>query len=87
MKTSKNNQKSNTMKEEPEFKIRPMKKWELAQMYKPDVSRKSAVHTLKDWIKNNPELGRELRATNYNHRSKELTAVQVELITFYLGKP
>jgi hypothetical protein len=75
------------MKEEPEFKIRPMKKWELAQMYKPNISRKSAVHTLKDWINNNPELVRELRATNYNHRSKELTAVQVELITFYLGKP
>jgi hypothetical protein len=87
MKTSKNNQKSNTMKEEPEFKVRPMKKWELAQMYRPGIQRKSAVDGLTNWINGCPDLLRELRATNYNPRSKVLTAVQVELITFYLGKP
>jgi hypothetical protein len=75
------------MEEEQNFKVRPMKKWELAQMYKPEIQRKSAVDGLTDWINGCPDLLRELRATNYNPRSKVLTAVQVELITFYLGKP
>jgi hypothetical protein len=78
---------SKTMKEEPEFKVRPMKKWELAQMYMPGLSRDSASRTLRNWIKRDTELLRELRATNYNQRSKQLTAIQVELITQFIGLP
>jgi hypothetical protein len=75
------------MEEEQEFKIRPMKKWELAQMYRPGIKVDSAVDGLNRWIKGDPELQRELRSTGYNPRCKYLTAVQVELITEYLGRP
>jgi hypothetical protein len=70
-----------------DFKIRPMKKWELAQMYKPNISRVGAVHSLRRWIGDSPELQRELNAADYNPRSKDLTALQVELIVRYLGVP
>jgi hypothetical protein len=73
--------------ENEEFKVRPMKKWELAQMYKPNITRVAAVHSLRRWINDCPELRRELNAADYNPRSKDLTSIQVELIVQYLGRP
>jgi hypothetical protein len=75
------------MKEEKQFKPRAMYKWQLAQQYHPTLDRDSAVTALRRWMARNDELMRELRATGYNHRCKELTALQVQLIVEYLGEP
>jgi hypothetical protein len=75
-----------TMKNE-DFKIRPMKKWELAQMYKPNVLRASAVRSLRRWITDCPGLERELDTTDYSPKNREFTAAQVEIIVQFLGRP
>jgi hypothetical protein len=56
-------------------------------MYKPNITRVAAVHSLRRWINDCPELRRELNAADYNPRSKDLTSIQVELIVMYLGRP
>jgi hypothetical protein len=56
-------------------------------MYKPNITRVAAVHSLRRWINDCPELRRELNAADYNPRSNDLTSIQVELIVMYLGRP
>jgi len=62
-------------------------KSELAHRYCPDLTSKSALKTLREWIKKHPTLGKELEETGYNPKSRRFTPLQVELIYARLGTP
>ncbi len=62
-------------------------KKELALMYFPDSSPRTATKHLSRWIKHCPELQRQLLATGYKETSHCFTARQTELIEHYLGSP
>lgn len=64
-----------------------MKKKELARLYFPGSEEKQAVNKLNGWIKNCPDLVKELEATGYSKNSKTFTPKQIALIYYYLGDP
>ena len=70
------------------FQIRSYGLTELAQLYRPHLSPRSAVRTLRNWIRRNPELLQSLAATGFNPDTiRTLTPRQVTLIVSYLGEP
>ena len=71
-----------------EFQIRSYSLTELAQLYRPHLSPRSAARTLRNWIRRNPELMESLAATSFNPDTiRTLTPLQVGLIVSYLGEP
>lgn len=71
-----------------EFKIKSYGLTELAQLYRPHLQPKSALRTLKNWIKNNPELQTALSMTGFDPEAiRSLTPMQVSVIVHYLGEP
>lgn len=60
---------------------------ELAILYFPHSSVKSASVQLKRWITYNRALQEELNATGYRNGQRILTPKQVDLIIHYLGEP
>ena len=61
---------------------------ELAQLYRPHLSPRSAARTLRNWIRRNPELLASLAATSFNPDTvRTLTPLQVSIIISYLGEP
>ncbi len=62
-------------------------KQELASLYSPEVSDRSAMRTLNNWIRLNADLRNELCATHYSKWSKIFTPRQVRIIVKYLGEP
>lgn len=60
---------------------------ELAVLYFPHSSVKSASTQLKRWIAYNRTLQDELNATGYRNGQRMLTPKQVDLIVYYLGEP
>lgn len=72
---------------EEKFKIRSYGYGELAQLYFPNNTPKSASVQLRTWIQLNEKLKSELSATGFTPGKKVLTPKQVELIVFYLGEP
>jgi len=62
-------------------------KQELACMYLPHTSPRSAVKTLVSWIRHNDELCMRLRALHYNKYRHTFYAHEVALIFTYLGPP
>lgn len=59
----------------------------LASQYLPDLSPRSAVNRLMQWIGYNRDLTDALLATGYNKLQKQFTREQVRLIYDYLGEP
>jgi len=68
-----------------------MTKQELAIRYFPQWKkprdRKKASQKLGLWMRHCPELTQKLAETGYRAKQKQLTPVQVRLITEYLGEP
>lgn len=71
-----------------EFQIRSYSLTELAQLYRPHLSPRSAARTLRNWIRRNPELKESLATTGFDPDTiRILTPMQVTIITTFLGEP
>jgi len=64
-----------------------MDKGTLAAQYNPNVTQKSAVRTLNNWIRRNKELSKRLEEAYYVEDDRLLTPLQTALIKEYLGEP
>ena len=70
------------------FQLRSYSLTELAQLYRPHLSPRSAARTLRNWIRRNPELLASIAATSFNPDTvRTLTPLQVSIIISYLGEP
>lgn len=74
-------------KEEKAFKVKSYGKSELAALYMPDVTPKSALEALKKWIDKFPGLAAALAATGLQPCDKRYTPAQVRMITEAIGRP
>ncbi len=72
---------------EESFKIRSYGYGELALLYFPKSTKKSASVQFGRWIRINGELQSKLKLNLFRKGQKLLTPKQVELITSYLGEP
>ena len=71
-----------------EFQIHSYAITELALLYRPYRAPRNAARTLRNWIKNNPELLLALSDTGFNPQTvRTLTPMQVSIIVSYLGEP
>lgn len=70
-----------------DFIIRAYTKKELALMYFPDSSPRTAVNHLMAWIRRCSRLWDELSKMGYNRNSKAFTPRQVRAIVEHLGEP
>ena len=70
-----------------DFIIRYYTKKELALMYFPDSSPRTAVNHLMCWIRRCTQLWQQLQQTGYETKSKTLTPRQVKIIIEHLGEP
>ena len=70
-----------------DFIIRAYTKKELALMYFPDSSPRTAVNHLMSWIRRCTQLWEQLQATDYNVTSKAFTPRQVKAIVEHLVEP
>lgn len=59
---------------------------ELALLYFPQCTPRSASVQLKKWI-SHPQLAEKLKNADYHNRQKILTPRQVRLIVEHLGEP
>ena len=69
------------------FIIRAYTKKELALMYFPDSSPRTAVSHLMSWIRRCTLLWQQLQAMGYEANCKTLTPRQVKTIVEQLGEP
>lgn len=60
---------------------------DLAQIYFPRSSTRSAVTQLRRWIVLNTELQQRLEELHYQKGQRSLTPLQHEAICHYLGEP
>jgi hypothetical protein len=72
---------------EKEFVIRSYSYCELAMLYFPNSTKKSASAQLGRWIQGNEKLKSQLLAIGYKPRKKILTPIQVKLIVELFGEP
>jgi hypothetical protein len=72
---------------EETFKIRAYGYSELAQLYFPHITKKSASVQLRRWILLNKKLSEELLQSEFKPGQKILTPRQVNTIINYLGIP
>ena len=70
-----------------DFIIRVYTKKELALMYFPDSSPRTAVSHLMAWIRHCTQLWEQLQATGYEPSCKTFTPRQVRAIVEQLGEP
>lgn len=70
-----------------QFRVQPYTKKELALLYFPDSTPRTAVSHLKAWIYHCEPLVRQLRLLDYRPSSKCFTPLQVKAITDHLGEP
>ena len=70
-----------------QFKIRSYGYGELALLYFPNSTKKSASTQLGRWVRQNEKLKMQLLALGYQPRKKILTPSQVKLIVDFLGEP
>ena len=68
-------------------KINAMTKSEVALLYNPNVSPKSAVRTLNRWIEGNAALKTELVNAGYKRGKRIFTPKQIRIIYKYLDEP
>lgn len=71
----------------PSFTIRAFSKCELAMLYSPEITPRSAVNRLARWIRLNKELSQALYERGYRPKQQLFTPTQVEQIVYYLGEP
>ena len=62
-------------------------KRELAMLYFPAISPKSASEKLTSWIKNCKPLTKQLAKTGYRSSTHTLTERQISMIFDFLGEP
>ncbi|WP_321519995.1 DUF4248 domain-containing protein [uncultured Bacteroides sp.] len=60
---------------------------DLALLYFPNSTPRSAVTQLQRWIDLNEELKNKLEELYYRKRQRALTPLQYQAIIFYLGEP
>ncbi len=72
---------------EETFKVRAYGFGELAQLYFPNLSKRSASAQLRNWIKENPRLIAELLAVGFCFGKKILTPMLVKIIVDLFGEP
>ncbi len=70
-----------------EFMIHTYTKKELALMYFPDSSPRTAVKHLMGWIRKCTQLWDQLQETGYEASCKTFTPRQVRIIVKQLGEP
>ena len=76
------------MKEMEEiFKIKSYGWQELAILYAPGVTPRSATRRLSLWVMNNSDLAENLKKKGWRKGQHLLTPVQVKIIVDYLGEP
>jgi len=69
------------------FKIKSYGYGELAQMYFPSISKKSAAAQLRRWIRSSTTVLPMLEKLGYKIGNRLLTPAQVELIVNEFGEP
>jgi hypothetical protein len=69
------------------FKVRAYGFCELAQLYFPNITKKSASWQLRIWIVTSESLSEKLKAVGYVKGRKLLTPLQVGLIVDEFGQP
>jgi hypothetical protein len=72
---------------EEKFKIKSYGYGELAQLYFPKASKRSASVQFRRWIVFNKKLENELLKNGFQPGLRLLTPKQVKLIVDYLGEP
>jgi len=72
---------------EETFKVRAYGYSELAQLYFPNVTKKSASTQLGKWIEINSELKLQLKSYGFKRGKRILTPKQVEIIVINIGEP
>jgi len=72
---------------EKEFVIRSYSYCELAMLYFPNSTKRSASSQLGRWVRQNEKLKMQLIELGYKPRKKILTPVQVKLIVELFGEP
>ena len=80
------NIKATTMQND-KFIVRAYGFGELAQLYFPAITKKSASAQLRKWIKLNKKLEADLLIFGYNQSLRLLTPKHINLIIVYLGEP
>ena len=65
----------------------PSNKGDLAQLYSPDVCRKSALRLLNAYIHRAKGLLPALEATGYSRSARHFTPRQLSIVLEYLGEP
>lgn len=79
--------KKEEFEEEPKFKCHSYGKSELAQLYSPYTTPKTAVSKLNRWIKHKPGLSALLADSGLIPSAKCYTPAQVRLIVEAIGEP
>jgi len=72
---------------EEKFKIRSYGYGELAQLYFPNISKKSASAQLRRWIKLSDNVLHKLKTLGYKPGSRLLRPVHVKVIVEEFGEP
>lgn len=72
---------------EQPFKIRTYGYGELALLYFPNSTKKSASVQLRRWIVYNVNLTERLKINGFKKGQRVLTPKQVNMIILYLGEP
>jgi hypothetical protein len=82
-------QRTTENKDGPEkaFVIRSYGYGELALLYFPNSTKKSATTQLRRWIRRNGELQRTLNQMGFTERQRILTPRQVEVVVQFVGEP
>jgi len=75
------------MNKEETFKVRAYGNGELAQLYFPNISKKSATWQLRRWIVSDSILSLSLSNTGYKKGARLLKPSQVRLIIDKFGEP
>jgi hypothetical protein len=78
--------KKNTMNEET-FKVRAYGFGELAQLYFPNITKKSASAQLRSWIMNHTPTIEKLQTMGYKPGNRLFTPAQVRVIVGEFGEP
>ena len=85
--TQKNSMEKKPETTEKKFRIKSYGKSELASLYMPEISPKSAASELRKWIGKSPGLTEALSATGLRTKDKRYTPAQAELIVEAIGEP
>jgi hypothetical protein len=72
---------------EDKFKIKSYGYGELAQMYFPNISKRSATDQFRKWLVNSTSLMENLKNTGYKPKTRLLKPIQVKLIIESFGEP